>query len=63
MRGSRGRNSESEPFLENHKAIVYLSNIGLDRQENHTASKPVLNVGPLLAFRFPADDAPLLVVL
>ena len=33
--------------LENHKAIRFLSNTGPDLLENHNATKPAFNVGPL----------------
>ena len=36
----------SPPFLKNHENIGFLSNTGLDPLENHTATKPVLTVGP-----------------
>ena len=35
--------------LENRKAIGFLSNTGPDPLENHTATKPAFNVGPLSA--------------
>ena len=37
------------PHLKNHKNIGFLSNTGLDPLKNHKATKPALNVGPLLA--------------
>ena len=32
--------------LENHKAIGFLINTGLDPMENHKATKTAFNVGP-----------------
>ena len=37
------------PPLENHKTIGFLSKTGPEPQENHIASKPAFNVGPLSA--------------
>ena len=44
--------------LENHKAIGFLSNTGLELLENHKANKPTFNVGPI-KWHF-ANDGPLL---
>ena len=55
----------------NHKNIGFLSNTGPDPLKNHKATKPSFNVGPSLAcqrnaiqmaFRWQADDGPLLVL-
>ena len=52
--------------------IGFLSNIGPDPLENHKAYKPAFSVGPpsarqrnaiLMAFRWRADDDPLIVVI
>ena len=57
--------------LENHKNIGFLSNTGPDSFKNHKATKPAFNVGLSLArqrnaiemaFRWRADDGPLIVV-
>ena len=37
--------------LEYHKAIGFLSNTGPDPMENHKATKPAFNVGPLSALQ------------
>ena len=74
MHGSRGGRQgglEHPPPLENYKAIGFLSNTGSDPLENHKATKPAINVGPLsahqgknalMAFRWRANDGPFLVV-
>ena len=54
--------------LTNHKNIGFLSNTGPDPLKNHKANKPAFNFGPLStrqrnAFRWQADDRPLIVVL
>ena len=46
--------------------IGFLSNTGQDPLENHKATKPAFNVGPIIspqAFRWWANDGLLLVVL
>ena len=56
---------------KNHKNIGFLGNTGLDPLKKHKATKPTFNVGPsssrqrnvvLMAFRWRADDGPLIVV-
>ena len=65
--GGGGQEVRSQP-LKNHKIIGFLSNTGPDPQKNHKATKPAFNVGPSsvrqrnAAFRWRADDGPLLVV-
>ena len=58
--------------LKNHKNIGFLSNTGPDPIKNHKATKPAFKVGPSsarqrnaisMAFRWWADDGPLLVDL
>ena len=65
--GDRG----SGPPLKNHKNIGFLSNTGLDPLKNYKATKPAFNVVPSLAcqrnaiemaFRWRADDGPILMV-
>ena len=69
MRGSRGVRTPHPPSthtpLKNHKNIGFPSNT-----ENHEATKPAFNVGPSsarqqnaikMAFRWRADDGPLIV--
>ena len=46
MCGSRGGDRGSDPHLENHKTIGFLSNTGLDFLKNHKATKPAFNVRP-----------------
>ena len=38
-----------DPSLKNHKNIGFLSNTGLNPLENHKATKPAFNDGPLSA--------------
>ena len=68
MRGIRG---EIGNLLENHKNIGFLSNTGPDLLKIHKVTKPTFNVGPSsarhrnaikMAFRWRADDGPLLVL-
>ena len=70
MRGSRGGTGGPDP-LKNYKNIGFLSNTGPDPLNNHKKNKPAFNVGPSLArqqntiemaFRWQANDGPLLVV-
>ena len=70
MCGSRGGDRGLDP-LKNHKNIGFLSKTGPDPLKNHKATKPAFNVGPssacqgnaiLMAFRWRADDGPILVV-
>ena len=67
QRGVRG----SGPPLANLTNIRFLSSTGPDHLNNHNATKPAFNVGPSfahypnaieMAFRWRADDGPLLVV-
>ena len=65
--GSRGGTGGPDPPLKNHKNIGFLSNTGPDLLKNHKATKPAFNVWPSsarqrMAFRWRADDGPLLVV-
>ena len=56
--------------MDNHKKnIGFLSNTGPDPLKNHKATNPAFNVGPssarqrnaiLMAFRWRADDGPLI---
>ena len=68
MCGSREGKGFGSPLLKNHKAIGFLSNIGVDPLENHKTTKPAFNVGPLpakrhlMAFRWWVDNGPLLVI-
>ena len=57
--------------LKNHKNIGFLSNSGPDPLKNYEATEPAFNVGPssacqrsaiYLAFRWRADDGPLIVL-
>ena len=66
-----GRGSWPPLPLKNHKNLEFLCNTGPDPLKNHKATKPEFNVGPssarqrnaiLMAFRWGADDGPLLVV-
>ena len=68
--GSRGGTGGPHP-LKNHKNIGFLSNTGPDPLKNHKATKPVFNVWPSsdgqrnaisMAFRWRADDDPIVVV-
>ena len=70
MRGSREGCRWSGPSLKNQNAIVFLSNTGLEPLENHKATEPAFNVGPLsarqgnailMAFRCWANNGPPLV--
>ena len=47
--GGGGQGSGLPRPLENHKAIGFPSNTGLDPLKNHKATKPAFNVGPLSA--------------
>ena len=58
------------PPPKNHKNIGFLSNTGLDPLKKQKATKPASNVGPSssrqrnavqMAFRWRADDGPLIV--
>ena len=49
-RGGGGGQGSGSP-LENHKAIAFLINTGLDPMENHKATKTVFNVGPSSALQ------------
>ena len=56
-----GRGSGPPPPLENHKAIAFLINTGLDPMENHKTTKTVFNFGPSSArqetpFHRPASE-------
>ena len=67
MRGSRGGGGwqgflTPPPPLKNYKNIGFLSNTGLDPLKNHKATKLAFNVGQSSAFRWRADNGPLLVV-
>ena len=72
MRGSRGGQRVRTP-LKNHKNYIgFVRNTGPDPLTNHKASKPAFNVRPLsahqrnaiqMAFRWRADDGPLIVYL
>ena len=58
----RGRLGVRTP-LENHNAIRFLSNTGPDPLENHhKATNPPFMLEHYMAFRWWADDGPLLVV-
>ena len=46
MRGSRGGGGGPDPHQENHKALGFRINTGLDLMENHKATKAAFNVGP-----------------
>ena len=46
MRGSRGGDSGSGPFLKNHKNIGFRSNTVPDPLKIYKATKPAFNVGP-----------------
>ena len=48
--------------MKNHKNIGFLSNTGPDPLKNYKATKPAFNFGPLSAFRWRANDGPLIVV-
>ena len=70
--GGGGRGSDPPPPpRENHKDIEFLINTGLDPMENHKGTETTFNIGPpsarqrnaiKMAFRWWADDGPLLVV-
>ena len=73
MRGSGGGGTGGpDPLpLEYHKNTGFLRNTGTDRMKNHEATKPAFNVGSSLerqrnaismAYRWRADDDPLIVV-
>ena len=55
------------PPMKKHKYIGFLSNSGPDPLKNHKATKPAFNVAPStarqrkMAFRWRADDGPLIV--
>ena len=58
------------PDLKNHKNIGFSSNTGPGPLKHRKATKPAFNVGPssarqrnVMAFRWRADDVPLIVVL
>ena len=46
-RGGGGTGGSGPPPLKNHENIAFLTNTGLDPQENHTATKPAPADGPL----------------
>ena len=57
--------------LQNHKNMGFRCNTGPDPLENHKATQPAFNVGTssarqrnaiLMAYRWRADDGPLIVV-
>ena len=50
------------PPLENHTTAGFLSNTGPGPLKIRKATKPAFNVG-IMAFRWQADDGPLLVLL
>ena len=67
QKGDRG----SRPLLKNHKNIDFLSNSGTNPLKNHKFTKPTFNVVPsstrqrnaiLMAFRWRANDGPLIMV-
>ena len=67
--GRRGQGVLILYFLENHKAMEFLSNTGPDPVENQKATKPAFNGGPSsarqrntiqMAFCWRANDGPLL---
>ena len=69
--GGGGGGQGVRTHLKNHKAIGFLTNTSPDPLKNHIATKPAANVGPsstrhrnaiLMAFRWWANDGPLLVV-
>ena len=69
QRGDQG--SGPPPPLKNHNNIGFLSNSGPDPLKHYEAIEPAFNVGPssarkrnaiLIAFRWRADDGPLIVV-
>ena len=70
-RGGGGGAEGPDTPSKNHKNIGFLSNTGLDPLKNQKATQPTFNVGPSsarrrnaisLAFRWQADDGPLLVL-
>ena len=71
MSGSRGGGGVPDPPLKNHKNIGFLSNYGPDPLKNYAATEPAFNFGASserddaiqTAFRWLADDGPLIVVL
>ena len=73
VRIQRGDRGSGPPPLKNHKNKGFLSNTGPDSLENKKTicTKPAFNVGPTsarqlnaiqMAFRWRADDGPILVV-
>ena len=59
QRGGGGRGPDPPP--ENHKSIGFYSYAGPDPLENHKATKLQCRPSICMAFRWQADDAPLLV--
>ena len=47
--GGGAGSPEPPPPLKNHKTIWFLSNTGPDHLENYKATKPAVNVRPLMA--------------
>ena len=69
MCGSRGgTRGPDPPPLKKHTNLRFVSNSGPDPLKNHEATEPAFSVGPLsarqrkMAFRWRADDGPLIVV-
>ena len=60
--GQRRGGGKGTAPLKNHKNIEFLSNTGQDPLNKHKATNPAFNVGPSYAFRWRADDGPILVV-
>ena len=56
MRRSRGGTG----VPENHKAVGFLSNIAPDPHENHKATKPAFNVGPISAHQWRFAGGPIM---
>ena len=71
MRIQRGGLGVQIPPMKNHKILGFLSNSGIGPLKNCGATGPAFNVGPSLAcqrkaiemaFRWQADDGPLIVL-
>ena len=71
VRIQRGGGQRVRTPMKNHKNIGFLSNTGPDPLKNHKATNPAFNVGPSsarqrnaiqMAFRWRANDGPLIVV-
>ena len=69
--GVQGVRTPLPPPGKSQKNIEFLSNTGPDPLKNHKVTKPALNVGPssarqrsaiYMAFRWRADNGPLIVV-